>query len=232
MLRDANMTPHCALAEAIGMSEDWLGRWATGRTGWHETDGNAGLRTHWPAAQLSGADRQRVLVPFCGKTLDLLWLIHQGYEVVGVELAEVAVRQFFAENDLEFEVVVEENLHRFIAKKLPLSISCGDYWGFSDPPFDALYDRGALVALPHTMRRDYVEHTKTLLLANAVKMVVTLEYDQSIVAGPPFAVHADELTEYWSDLRRVGQYDDLQNCPPKFRTAGITDVQEVVWLSS
>lgn len=214
------------------MSEDWLGRWATGRTGWHETDGNAGLKAHWPAPQLSGDCRQRVLVPFCGKTLDLLWLIHQGYEVVGVELAEVAVRQFFAENDLEFEVAAEGSWQRFVARKVPLSIVCGDYLDYSAEPFDALYDRGALVALPLMLRRDYVEHTKSLLLANAMKMIVTLEYDQSIVAGPPFAVHAAELDEYWSDLRQVGQYDDLPNCPPKFKAAGITDVQEVFWLSS
>lgn len=214
------------------MSEDWLGRWATGRTGWHEIDGNAGLKAHWPAPGLTGDSGQRVLVPFCGKTLDLLWLTHQGYEVLGVELAEVAVRQFFVENDLEFEVVVENRLERFVAKKLPLSILCGDYLNYSDTPFDALYDRGALVALSPTMRCDYVEHTKSLLITNAIKMIVTLEYDQSIVAGPPFAVHADELIEYWSDLRRVGQYNDLPNCPPKFRAAGITDVQEVVWLAS
>ena len=135
------------------MSEDWLGRWATGRTGWHETDGNAGLKAYWPAGQLSGGNRQRVLVPFCGKSLDLLWLIHQEYEVVGVELAEVAVRQFFAENDLEFEVIAADSLQRFVAKRIPLSILCGDYFDFSDTPFDALYDRGALVALQALFRR-------------------------------------------------------------------------------
>lgn len=226
------MPPQSAWAEAIGMSEDWLDRWATGRTGWHETDGNAGLQAHWPIPQTSADRRQRILVPFCGKTPDLLWLVHQGYEVVGVELAEIAVRQFFAENDLNFEVVADAGLQRYVAEKFPLSILCGDYWDYSDAPFDALYDRGALVALPPEIRPDYVEHTRSLLLENAVKMIITLEYDQSVVAGPPFAVHADELSEYWSNLRRVDQYDDLSNCPPKFKAAGISEVEEVVWLSS
>ena len=214
------------------MGEDWLGRWSAGRTGWHEVDGNAGLKLHWPATEASGATRSRALVPLCGTTLDLLWLVHLGYEVVGVELAETAVRQFFAENDIEFDVAAAGTLQRFIARKIPLSIYCGDYLQYTDAPFDALYDRGALVALPLDMRENYVAHTKRLLGEHAIKMIITMEYDQAVVSGPPFAVHAAEIAGYWNDLRRVDQYDDLENCPPKFRAAGLTDIQEVVWLSA
>ena len=86
------------------MSEDWLDRWANGRTGWHEEDGNAGLKAHWPSLESTAKGRNRVLVPLCGKTPDLLWLAEQGHEVVGIELSEIAIRQLFAEHDLTFRV--------------------------------------------------------------------------------------------------------------------------------
>jgi thiopurine S-methyltransferase len=102
---------------------------------------------------------------------------------------------------------------------------------FQSRPFDALYDRGALVALPEDLRSRYVEHTNSLLKPGAMRLVITLEYDQSVVNGPPFSVSAEELTTYWDDLIRVGERDDIDNCPPKFRKAGLTDISEVFWLS-
>jgi thiopurine S-methyltransferase len=64
-----------------------------------------------------------------------------------------------------------------------------------------------------------------------MRLVITLEYDQRIVNGPPFSVTADELTRYWDDLVRVGEKDDIEHCPPKFRKAGLTGISEVFWLS-
>ena len=206
------------------MSEDWLGRWREGRTGWHEADGNQGLHTFWP--EIGG----RVLVPLCGKSPDLLWLAERGHSVVGVELSPIAARAFFEEQDLEYEI---EQLDKFIvcrANEWPIEIWSGDYFAFQSKPFDALYDRGALVALPRELRPEYAAHTKRLLKNRATLLVITLEYDQEIVNGPPFAVWREELLGYWAELDRVGQEDDIDNCPPKFRKAGLTEILEVFWL--
>ena len=59
------------------MMNHWIERWQNGRIGWHETDGNAGLRAHWRF------DAQQVLVPLCGKSPDLRWLAEQGHRVSG-----------------------------------------------------------------------------------------------------------------------------------------------------
>lgn len=210
------------------MAEDWLDRWENGRTGWHENDGNAGLKLHWPA----GVSGSRVLVPLCGKSPDLLWLVDRGHEVVGVELAEIAVREFFSDHDLTFQVLKGEHLDCYTADDLPISIYCGDYFRFDSPPFDALYDRGALVALPESLRPEYVERTRQLLRPGAVRLIITLEYDQSVVQGPPYSVLPAEIGAYWNDLSRVAEIDDIKTCPPKFRQAGLTEIQEVVWLAS
>ena len=209
------------------MSEDWLGRWTHGRTGWHEPDGNDGLKSFWPEAANPG----RVLVPLCGKSPDLLWLAQRGHDVVGVELSEIAVEGFFTEHDLEFEREDVSLLSRYTAIEHSVTIFCGDYFNYQSPPFDALYDRGALVALTEELRPRYVAHTNQLLKPGATRLVITLEYDQQIVNGPPFSVMPDELQSYWGDLERVGQKDDIDNCPPKFRKAGLTEVSEVFWLS-
>jgi thiopurine S-methyltransferase len=205
------------------MSEDWLDRWEKGRTGWHEAAGNAGLQSHWQVTT------GRVLVPLCGKSPDLAWLAQRGHEVVGVELSGIAARAFFAEQGLSYQLDQDGPLDVYRCTELPVTLYCGDYFSFTAEPFDALYDRGALVALEPGIRGQYVAHTRSLLRPNSSRMIVTLEYDQSLVQGPPYSVGSDELEGYWDDLVRVGETDDIDNCPPKFRAAGLTEIKEVIW---
>ena len=208
------------------MAEDWLDRWDKGRIGWHESDGNVGLHAYW---QGKGG---RVLVPLCGKSPDLLWLAKQGYEVTGIELAEKAIHEFYAEQSLDYHETERANLRAYVSDDLPITLCCGDYFAFEADPFDALYDRGAIVAVDPAQRPKYAAHTQRLLKPDAHLLIITLEYDQSIVQGPPFSLQADELTGYWSNLERVGARDDFETCPPKFREAGLKEIQEVVWRSS
>ncbi len=42
----------------------------------------------------------RVLVPLCGKTIDMLAIAEYGYFVTGVELSELAVKDFFESNNI------------------------------------------------------------------------------------------------------------------------------------
>ncbi len=207
--------------------EDWRARWAEGRTGWHEPGGNAGLQAAWPALK----DNVKVLVPLGGKAPDRLWRAERGHDVTGVELSEIAIREFFADNSIEFDLLKGGPLDRYSALDIPLMLYCGDYFAFCESGYDALYDRGALIALPHGLRERYVTHTKGLLRTGASKLIITLEYDQSVVNGPPFSVTAGEISGYWDDLNCVSNKNDIDNCPPKFRAAGLTDVKEVVWAS-
>ncbi|MBT8100837.1 MAG: thiopurine S-methyltransferase [Gammaproteobacteria bacterium] len=207
------------------MAEPWLERWQEGRIGWHEPAGNRNLQEHWAATS------RHVLVPLCGKTPDLLWLEEQGNAVVGVELSAVAARDFFLDNQLAFSIDDAQAATRYVAVDRKISIVCGDYFEFSDAPFDAIYDRAALIALPRDQRPAYAAHTRSLLTANAYQMLVSLEYDQSLVKGPPYAVFADEVRTYWPQLQRVGETEDIQNAPPKFRQAGVKRMREIVWVS-
>lgn len=211
------------------MNTDWLERWRVGRIGWHETDGNKSLKKYW------GASARRVLVPLCGKSKDLLWLAGQGNEVVGVELSEIAARAFFDENGIAY-TRTDGELPAYVTEDGRIKICCGDYFSFSlgdgTAAFDGYYDRGALVALSPDIREAYVRHSRSLLSANAAKLIVGVEYDQSIASGPPFSIPAPTMRALWPELKRVDAYDDMDNCPPKFMAAGLTEIIETVYASA
>ena len=206
------------------MNDHWLERWKIGRTGWHEPAGNRNLREHW---SLSG---RRVLVPMCGKSPDLLWLEEQGNEVVGIELSDIAVHAFFEENELEFEPV-EGTLPGYRAVGRNITLHCGDYFEFDAEPFDAHYDRGALVALSSELRPRYARHTVSLLADDAHQFVITVEYDEAVCNGPPFSIGPEELLGHWPGLRRHASIEDIDNAPPKFLEHGLKSLREVVWVS-
>ena len=79
-------------------AEFWLERWREGRTHFHQTRITPLLQKYWPT--LAVPKGGRVLVPLAGKSLDMVWLAAQGHAVLGVELSQLAVDQFFEENEL------------------------------------------------------------------------------------------------------------------------------------
>jgi thiopurine S-methyltransferase len=204
------------------MTESWLERWREGRIGWHEQDGNASLKKHWRA---SG---KRVLVPLCGKTVDMLWLEEQGNSVVGVELSDIAARAFFQENGLRY-TVDEGRLAVYTAEDRDITIHCGDLFDFHETGFTGWYDRGAFVATPAEQRPAYARHIDALLAPDASRLLITLEYDDTIATGPPFSISRDEIGRYWPGLEEIERYDDIENGPPKFREAGLQAMFESVW---
>ena len=166
----------------------------------------------------------------CGKSVDLRWIAAQGNRVVGVELSDVAVKSFFAEQGLAFSVT-EHGLRRYDASDVDITIYCGDLFDLTAICCDAHYDRGALIALPAAQRSAYASHVSSLLSNDAEQLVITLDYDEEIAKGPPFSVADEELLEYWPGLECVEQRDDIVNAPPKFLDAGLTALREKVWCS-
>jgi thiopurine S-methyltransferase len=147
-----------------------------------------------------------------------------------VELSDIAVESFFAEQDLAFRVS-EDGLPRYDAVEVDITIYCGDLFDLTSIRCDAHYDRGALIALPPVQRSAYASHVSSLLTNDADQLVITLDYDEEIAKGPPFSVGDEELLEYWPSLDCVEQHDDIANAPPKFLDAGLAEFKEKVWRS-
>lgn len=216
------------MSKAAKVIEFWHSRWQAGRHGWHETAGNAALKKYWPRLPAGS----RVLVPLCGKSVDVLWLARQGLLVTGVELSAIAARAFFEEAGLTYEVTVRDGFKWFRGRDSGIAIACGNYFDFMDRPFDALYDRAALGAISPGKRPEYARHTQGLLQSTAYRMLITLEFDDSNYEGPPYPVWPDEILSYWPDLQRIDERDDTENRPAKFHDAGVEQLMEVAWQAA
>ena len=207
--------------------ENWLQRWEQGNIGWHESAGSDLLRKWWDVLP----SQQRVLVPLCGKALDLLWLEQRGHHVTGVELSAIAIEAFFAEHQLEYTTNDTDGLVCYRANDRHIEIFCGDYFSFNSEPFSAVFDRGALVALPPALRAQYAEQTTRLMAPGAAQLLITLSYAQEVIAGPPFSVESSEVRSYWPGLPVAEEFEALQQSPPKFRQAGLKSVMETLWYA-
>ena len=69
-----------------------------------------------------------------------------------------------------------------------------------------------------------------MLTDDARQFVLTIDYDDTVCQGPPFAVGATELLSYWSGLQEHARVDDTENAPPKFLEQGLGKLDEVVWI--
>jgi len=206
--------------------EFWHQRWASNQIGFHEPTANPLLIEHLGALELAAGSR--LLLPLCGKTLDIGWLLAAGHRVVGVELSELAVQQLFAElgvtprihapNDA-LKVYETDNLRVFVGDIFTLS---RELLG----PVDAIYDRAALVALPATLRPRYARHLAELG-AGAPQLLISFDYQQSRLPGPPFSVPGEELAELY------GERYHLQQLARQALAGGLKGqcpADEVVWL--
>ncbi|MBT0622383.1 thiopurine S-methyltransferase [Pseudomonas fluorescens] len=208
----------------------WQERWARNQIGFHLPEVNPYLQRHWP--KLALAEGAKVLVPLCGKSLDLMWLASLGYRVLGVELSEQAVEAFFSEQGL-MPRISQRGVFKVYRADL-IEVWCGDFFALDAEALAdcfALYDRAALIALPPLMRAQYAEHLNALLRPGCQGLLITLDYDQTQKAGPPFAVADEEvkllLGGHWSV--QVLEEQDILGESWKFVQDGVTRLEERVY---
>lgn len=189
--------------------EFWQQRWEEGQIGFHQREYNRLLVKHWNS--LDAERGSTVFVPMCGKSRDMLWLAENGYQVIGSELSEVAVRAFFEESEIParrrdcppFEQFRSENVTLYVGDHFQLT--AGHLQDVS-----VVYDRAALVALPSSMRDDYVSHQRQALADGCVILLISLEYDPALVSPPPFSIEAgviEDLYASWCDVEHIETID-------------------------
>lgn len=182
----------------------WHRKWQDNEIGFHMSEANPLLVAHFNRLGLTPG--QRVFLPLCGKTLDIAWLLDQGYAVIGVELSMLAVDQLFAELGVSPAVKEYEELLHYQGPGLDIFV--GDVFLLSADlmgPVDAIYDRAALVALPADMRSQYTEHL-VRITHGAPQLLISFDYDQSLMPGPPFCVNEAAVRQYYGshyELERV-----------------------------
>ncbi|HMF86156.1 MAG TPA: thiopurine S-methyltransferase [Nitrospiraceae bacterium] len=179
----------------------WHQRWEKHEIAFHESEANPLLVKHFN--ELSLAKGSRVFVPLCGKTLDISWLLSNGYRVAGAELSQIAIEQLFMELGLQPEISTVGEVEQWSAKNLDLFV--GDLFALSRKmlgPVDAIYDRAALVAFPEDMRNRYTAHL-TGITHTAPQLLVCYDYNQSLMQGPPFSIRNEEVHRHYADNYEV-----------------------------
>ena len=179
----------------------WHERWKLNQIGFHIDNTNPLLTNH--IGKLNLSKNSRIFLPLCGKTLDIAYLLDQGFSVVGIELSEVAVTALFNELNVKPEIATINSLKIYKAENI--NIFVGDFFDLNAEllgDIDAIYDRASLIALPVTMRQDYTKHL-TKITQNTQQLLICLEYDQAAIKGPPFSISADEVKQHYENIYSI-----------------------------
>jgi thiopurine S-methyltransferase len=203
----------------------WHQKWMKNEIGFHQNTFNQLLVKHFPA--LSLAMGARIFLPLCGKSLDIQWLLQNGYRVVGAELSKLAVTQLFEHLGVTPTVSSLGEVECYSANNLEIFV--GDIFQISCKllgAVDAIYDRAALVALPETMRSLYVKHLMKIT-ACAPQLLICFEYDQRLMFGPPFSVDGKEVSYHYDGRYSIALLEQ-RLLSGGFK--GKIDAQETVWM--
>lgn len=211
--------------------EYWLDRWKREDIGFHQSTINPYLREYWQTLKV--ARNSTVFVPLCGKSRDMLWLREQGHSVLGVEFSSLAAQAFFIESDHTPQCT---NRNKFThLEAVGTSILCGNFFDLDKnhlARISAVYDRAALIALPPEIRKRYVRHLINILPPDVKILLITLDYPDSEMMGPPFSVSIDEVIALYQshfEIKLLAQQNVLtQNS--RFQERGLSRLQEHVFL--
>ena len=209
---------------------DWHSRWESNKIGWHADQVNQNLIDYF--SKLDLVDGDKIFVPLCGKSLDMLHLLQRGIKVVGVEMSEIATQQFFGENKLEYSVSKVDDLILYEGDRI--QIFCGDFFTMKASHLvdvKAVYDRASLIALDEALRQKYVNHLNDIISQDVRVLLLTLNYPQHQRVGPPFAVSKSEVDSLYGgsfQCQELQNINDIEN-EPMFLLQGVDFVEKAVY---
>ncbi len=204
----------------------WYEKWVNQDTAFHQMEGNHLFLKYFPTLNLPR--NSKVFLPLCGKSYDMSWLVQQGYQVIGVELVEQAVKEYFEENKVTPDISKDSGFKVYQAPNLKILV--GDFFDLSQKALgnlDLIYDRAALVALPEEMRKRYTQHLRTI--TQCPQLLITFDYDQSKMPGPPFSVNSQEIQEHYQSHYDIKLLESVEIDGGLKRTTAAT---ENIWKLS
>ncbi len=208
-------------------NEFWLQRWQENKIGFHKSGVNPLLEQFLPRVSTKPG---RTLVPLCGKSQDLAWLLAQGHQVVGVDISEIAAKAFSLEQGIPFKESHEPPFKIFRGERITYYV--GDFFNLKADrgQFDLVYDRAALIALPPNKRLEYVRHLKSLMGPGAAMLLISVEYDSRKMEGPPFSVTESEVRSLFlgASVDKLHEHDCLDE-EARFKERGLDWMKEVVY---
>ncbi|KAM6376276.1 thiopurine S-methyltransferase isoform 3-T3 [Alca torda] len=221
--------------DRVVSEEEWLQKWEMGNIGFHKEQGHPLLQKYLDVL-LNGKSGLRIFFPLCGKAVEMKWLADMGHSVVGVEISEQALKDFFAEHSLpccEEPVPEISGAKRLQSTSGNISLYCCSIYDLSSSivgKFDAVWDRGALVAVNPCDRQRYVSLMMTLMEKNSSCLLVTVSYDPNKHKGPPFYVPESEIKSLFGNHCEIKCLQKLNDFSDKHRQWGLDYFLEVLYI--
>ncbi len=180
------------MAQDSSQPDFWESRYQERVTPWDAGTVPPALRAF--ATQLRRGSR--ILIPGCGSAYEACYLSEQGMDVLAIDFSPAAVE------------TARRNLARF-----PDIVKLADFFELEPgAPFDLIYERAFLCALPPRMWDRYPARVASLLKPDGL-LAGFFYFDQS-VKGPPFGTHDAQLTALMSPhLDRIADSEVHDSIP-------------------
>ncbi len=212
---------------------EWQDRWKNQQIGWHQDEISPLLKSYFNTVKLiAGAT---IFVPLCGKSLDINWFVQQGFSVIGVEISDIAIQAFFEEAGLKAEKKEIAGLICWQAEQI--QIYQADFFALTATHLNTIslvFDRAALIALADSEQRGrkaYIQHLNTILPAATAILLITLDYPQEQMSGPPFAVSDREVKQLFNTKKiQLLSTQSILEQEPRFKARGLDALTEQLYL--
>ncbi|CAK8673561.1 unnamed protein product [Clavelina lepadiformis] len=162
----------------------------------------------------------RVFIPLCGKSVDLNYLAECGHEVVGCELSETAILQFFQEHSMTFKQsqYPKAPFEVFKAADKNITIYKGDFLKLNSSvigKFDAVWDQGAFIAIHPSQRLKYTDIMKDLISLDGKYLLFSLQFD-GVNSATPYSVTEMDMEETFGRYFDVSTLETYQKTESAF----------------
>lgn len=176
----------------------WNNKWENNEIGFHQNNVTPLLKKYLHYFLDKNSIKKSCLLPLCGKTFDLIYLSEFFKEVTGVELIKKAIEDFYIENNLEMRT-----RNSSISSK-NIEIFNEDFFSFNkseNKKYSYIFDRASLIAISPVSREKYVQSIKRSMSTNCKIFLITIEYKQDQIEGPPFSLSDDDVKSLFKDFK-------------------------------
>ncbi|XP_075777307.1 thiopurine S-methyltransferase [Pelodiscus sinensis] len=221
--------------DRVVTKEEWQQKWTMRNIGFHREQVHPILRKYLDVL-LNGRSRLRIFFPLCGKAVEMKWLADMGHSVIGVELSECALKEFFTEQNLPYsEEPVPGNSGAKVFKSTSgnISLYCCSIYDVNSAivgKFDGIWDRGSLVAINPCDRERYANLMLSLMERSCCYLMVTVLYDANKHKGPPFYVPDTEIKSLFGKFCEIKDLEKVDDFSDKHRAWGLDYFLEVIYL--
>ncbi|XP_059965788.1 thiopurine S-methyltransferase [Mesoplodon densirostris] len=215
--------------------EEWQEKWVNHKIAFHQERGNQLLKKHLDTF-LKGEKELRVFFPLCGKAVEMKWFADRGHSVVGVEISELGIQEFFTEQNLSYS---EEQIMEIPGAKVfksssgNISLYCCSLFDLPRAnigKFDRIWDRGALVAINPGDRKRYADIMLSLTRTGFQYLLSVFSYDPTKHAGPPFYVPDAEIKTLFGSVCNIHCLEKVDVFGEAHKSCGIDYIIENLYL--